>query len=71
MGGKFEEIQRLKEAGMTDEMLAFYQHCCDTNDESGKERLLRRFCWIKKQVLTEDRQKLSCLDYMMTRIEKM
>ena len=71
MENKLEEMQRLKEAGMTDEMLALYQHCCDTNDESGQERLLRRFCRTKKQALTEDRKKLFCLDYLMARIEKM
>ena len=71
MENKPELIRKLKEAGMTDEMLALYQHCCDTNDESGQERLLRRFCRTKKQALTEDRKKLFCLDYLMARIEKM
>ena len=71
MENKPELIRKLKEAGMTDEMLALYQHCCDTNDESGQERLLRRFCRTKKQALTEDRKKLFCLDYLMARIEQM
>ena len=71
MENKPELLRKLKEAGMTDEMLALYQHCCDTNDESGQERLLRRFCRTKKQALTEDRKKLFCLDYLMARIEKM
>ncbi len=71
MEDKPEVIQKLKEAGMADEMLAFYQYCCDTNDERGQERLLRRFCRTKKQALAEDRQKLFCLDYLMTRIENM
>lgn len=71
MANKREVIQKLKEVGVTDEMIALYRHCCDTNDESGKERLLRRFCRIKKQALTEDRQRLSCLDYLIARIENM
>ena len=71
MDNKPEVIRKLKDTGMTDEMLALYQHCCDTNDESGQERLLRRFCRTKKQALTEDRKKLFCLDYLMARIEKM
>lgn len=71
MEDKLEVIQKLKDAGMTDEMLALYQHCCDTNDERGQERLLRRFCGVKKQALTEDRKKLFCLDYLMTKIENM
>ena len=71
MENKPELIRKLKEAGMTDEMLALYQHCCDTNDKRGQERLLRRFCRTKKQALTEDRKKLFCLDYLMARIEKM
>ena len=71
MEDKLEVIQKLKEAGMTNEMLALYQHCCDTNDKRGQERLLRRFCGTKKQTLTEDRHKLFCLDYLITRIENM
>lgn len=71
MENKPEEIRRLKEAGMTDEMLALYQHCCNTNDESGQERLLRRLYRTKKQALAEDRKKLFCLDYLMARIENM
>ncbi len=71
MENRQEVIQKLKEVGVTDEMLALYQRCCDTNDESGQERLLWRFCRTKKQALTEDRQKLSCLDYLMARMENM
>ncbi len=66
-----EMMRKLKDAGMTDEMLALYQHCCDTKDERGQERLLRRLCGVKKQALTEDRHKLFCLDYLMARIENM
>ena len=71
MEDKPEVIQKLKEAGMADEMLALYQHCYDTNDKHGQERLLRRFCRTKKQALTEERQKLFCLDYLMAKIENM
>ena len=71
MENKWEVIQKLKEVGVTDEMLTLYRHCCDTNDENGMKRLLQRFCKIKKQALTEDRQKLFCLDYLMARIENM
>ena len=71
MEDNLDVIRKLKDAGMTDEMLALYQHCCDTKDEGGQERLLRRFCGTKKQALTEDRQKLFCLDYLMARIENM
>ena len=71
MENKLEVIRKLKEAGMTDEMLALYQYYCDANDESGQERLLRRFCGIKKQALAENRQKLFCLDYLIAGIENM
>ncbi len=64
-------IRKLKEIGMSDEILALYQSCCDNRDESGRERLLRRFFRIKKDLLAEERRKLSCLDYMMARIEHM
>ncbi len=69
MENKLEVIQKLEEAGMTEEMLALYRHCCDTDDAGGRESLLRRFCRIKKQALAEDRQKLFCLDYLMAKIE--
>ena len=71
MENKWEVIQKLKEVGVTDEMLVLYRHCCDTDDENGMKRLLRRFCGIKKQALTEERQRLSCLDYLMAKIENM
>ena len=71
MKKRCEDVQKLKKIGMQDEMLALYQHCCDTNDKRGQERLLRRFCGTKKQTLTEDRHKLFCLDYLITRIENM
>ena len=41
MEDKLEVIQKLKDAGMPDEMFTLYQHCCDTNDKRGQERLLR------------------------------
>ena len=71
MENRLDVIRKLKDAGMADEMLTLYQHCCDTNDKRGQERLLRRFCRTKKQALTEDRKKLFCLDYLMARIENM
>ena len=71
MENRLDVIRKLKDAGMADEMLTLYQHCCDTNDKRGQERLLRRFCGTKKQALTEDRKKLFCLDYLMARIENM
>ena len=71
MENRHEVIKKLKDAGMTDEMLALYQQCCDTNDKRGQERLLRRFCSAKKQALTEDRHKLFCLDYLIAKIENM
>ena len=71
MKKRCEDVQKLKKIGMPDEMLTLYQHCCDTNDKRGQERLLRRFCGIKKQALTEDRHKLFCLDYLMAKIENL
>ena len=71
MENRLDVIRKLKDAGMADEMLTLYQHCCDTNDKRGQERLLRRFCRTKKQALAEDRKKLFCLDYLMARIENM
>ena len=37
MEDNLDMIRKLKDAGMTDEMLTLYQHCCDANDEGGQE----------------------------------
>lgn len=71
MENRLDVRRKLKDAGMANEMLALYQHCCDTNDKSGRKRLLLQFYRTKKQALTEERQKLFCLDYLMARIENM
>ena len=64
-----KELDGLRKLGMPEEMLTLYRHFCDTNDEAGRERLLRRFCEIKKQSLAEARRELCCLDYLMARME--
>ena len=71
MNDIYNDIQVLEEIGIPKEMLTLYRHCLDTNDENGRKRLLRRFGEIKKRSLSEDRQKLSCLDYLITKIENM
>ena len=62
--------QRLKEAGITDDLIAQYQRYADSGNKHGQERVLRRCRRIKNEILKEDREKLACLDYIIARVEK-
>ena len=62
--------QKLKEAGMTDELLAQYQRYVETGNKQGQERLLCRFRCAQRERLTQNREKLACLDYIMAKVEK-
>ena len=62
--------QRLKEAGITDDLIAQYQRYTDSGNKHGQERVLRRCRRIKNETLKEDREKLACLDYIIARVEK-
>ena len=63
--------QKLKEAGVTDDMFALYQQYLDTGNELGQERMLRQFRRIQSEKLKSDRDKLACLDYMIAKVENM
>ena len=62
--------QKLKEAGMADELLAQYQRHLDSGNRQGQERLLCRFRCAQRERLTQNREKLACLDYIMAKVEK-
>ena len=62
--------QKLKEAGMTDELLAQYQRYVDAGNRQGQERLLCRLRCAQRESLTQNREKLACLDYIMAKVEK-
>ena len=61
--------QKLKEAGATDEMIALYQQYLSSDDKKGQERLLCRCRRIGREKLSEDREKLSRLDYIIAKVE--
>ena len=63
--------QKLQEAGVTDSMLALYQQYLDSGNKPGQERLLYQFRRIQSVKLKSDREKLACLDYMITKVENM
>lgn len=63
--------QKLKEAGVTGDMLTQYQRYADSGNRNGQERVLCRCRRIKKDTLNKDREKLACLDYIIARVEKM
>lgn len=63
-------IQRLKEAGIADDLIAQYQCYADSGNKHGQERVLCRCRRIKNDTLIEDREKLACLDYIIARVEK-
>ena len=62
--------QRLKEAGITDDLIAQYQRYTDSGNKHGQERVLRRCRRIKNEALKADREKLACLDYIIARVGK-
>ena len=62
--------QKLKEAGVTDDLIEQYQRYADSGNRHGQERVLYRCRGIKKNTLKEDREKLACLDYIIARVEK-
>ena len=61
--------QRLKDAGASDDLIAQYQRYTDSGNRHGQERVLCQYRRIKNDKLIEDREKLACLDYIITRIE--
>lgn len=62
--------QRLKEAGATDDMIALYHQHIAAENRKGQERLLYRCRRINHEKLQKDREKLSCLDYIIARLEQ-
>ena len=61
--------QKLKEAGATDDIIALYESYFASDDKKGQERLLCRCLRIKREKLSEDRERLSRLDYIIARVE--
>lgn len=62
-------IRRLKEAGITDEMLAKYRRYLESGNKQGHERLLCRLRRIRSETLKSDREKLARLDYITAKLE--
>ena len=62
-------IQKLKEAGAADAIIARYQSYLASGDKKGQERMLCRCRRMKNEKLQEDREKLSRLDYIIARVE--
>lgn len=62
--------RKLKEAGMADELLAQYQRYRNSGNRQGQERVLYRFRSAQRESLTQHREKLACLDYIIARVEK-
>ena len=61
---------RLKETGITDDMILQYQNYLDSGNKQGQKRLLCRFRRIQNDMLKRDREKLACLDYIIAKVEK-
>ena len=62
--------QKLREAGVTDDMIAQYQRYLESGNRQGQEWLLCRFRRMQNDRLRQDREKLACLDYIIARLEK-
>ena len=62
--------RRLKEIGVTDDLIAQYQRYTASGNRQGQERVLCRCRRMKNETLKNDREKLACLDYIIARVEK-
>lgn len=62
--------QRLEESGVPKDMIIQYQHYLDSENKQGQERLLCRFRRMQNARLKEDREKLTCLDYIIAKVER-
>ena len=65
-----ENRQRLKEAGIPDDIIMQYECYLDSGNKQGQKRLLCQFRRIQNDALKRDREKLACLDYIIAKIEK-
>ena len=63
-------IEKLREAGATDEMIAQYQVCLSSENRHGQECVLCRLKKMQSERLQKSREKLACLDYIIARIEQ-
>ena len=63
--------QRLKELGAPDGLILQYQRYLDSDDRQGQERLLYRFRGLQSERLQKDREKLFCLDYIISMVENL
>lgn len=61
--------QKLAEEGADSVMLEQYLHYEKTGNKQGMYRLVCRFRRAKWEELKKEREKLSCLDYMIAKIE--
>ena len=62
-------IRKLKEAGITDEMLTQYRHYLESGNRQGQERLLCRLRRTRNEALKISREKLARLDYITAKVE--
>lgn len=62
---------RLKETGAPDALILQYQRYLDSDDRQGQERLLYRFRGLQSERLQNDREKLFCLDYIISMVENL
>ena len=62
--------QRLKEAGIPNDIIMQYERYLDSGNKQGQKRLLCQFRRIQNDALKRDREKLACLDYIIARVEK-
>ena len=61
--------QRLTEEGADSIMLEQYQHYQETGNMQGQYGLVCRFRRAKSEELKKGRERLACLDYMITKVE--
>lgn len=64
------DIERmLAHCGAAESQIQQFTHYKDCGNRKGQERILYRCMSIQKERLQEKRKQLSCLDYMISKIE--
>lgn len=60
----------LSETGATQKQINQYMEYQKTGNKKGQERILCRCKGMQKEILQDKRRQLSCLDYMIAKVER-
>ena len=62
-------ITNLKDAGWTDETIAAFLQCRQTNEQAKQKNLLKKHRSILLDRIHEDQKAIDCLDYLLYKLK--